>query len=113
MIKHTPGPWLLSKRFGQAGAIVGGVMREYSNGSAQQQLFMVSVVDDANGGDEARTGNAMIATASLDLMYALMEFVDETASHTLTEAERLAKARAALRKAGHALVPAPHDQTGV
>ena len=69
--RHTPGPWTIRRAFGIAGAIVGGVSRQYVNGQSQDQLFMVSAVDPDNGGETARDANAHLAAAAPDLLAAL------------------------------------------
>lgn len=71
-LKATPGPWVGVERFGVIGSIKGGVFREYTNGTSQDQLFMVCCVQDDNGGPEATNANAHLIAAAPD-MYAELE----------------------------------------
>ncbi|MES2634082.1 MAG: hypothetical protein V4669_13995 [Pseudomonadota bacterium] len=63
----TPSPWT-AKRYG---VIVGGVTRQYVNGSAQDQLVMVSALNHDNAGSQdANTAfiTAMQPDAALKLI---------------------------------------------
>lgn len=65
--KFTPGPWEARRH----GVIVAGVVRQYANGSAQDQIFMANSVQDDNGGIEAQHGNTILAAAAPELLAAL------------------------------------------
>lgn len=69
--RHTPGPWTAVEKFGVFGSVKGGVIREYTNGTSQDQLFMVCSVHDDNGGNEATNANARLISAAPDLLEAL------------------------------------------
>jgi hypothetical protein len=74
--QHTPGPWEAVEKFGVLGSVKGGVIREYVNGTSQDQLFMVCNVQDENGGREATNANARLIAAAPDLLAALIECED-------------------------------------
>ncbi len=57
---HTPGPWNTRSITGIPGAVVGGVLRQYANGTARDQLAMVCAVQEDNGGDVAMFANAYL-----------------------------------------------------
>jgi hypothetical protein len=71
MSKHTPGPWIAVEKFGVLGSVNGGSVREYTNGTSQDQLFMVCSVQEDNGGQEATNANARLIAAAPDLLEAL------------------------------------------
>jgi hypothetical protein len=73
--QHTPGPWIAVEKFGFIGSIQGGVIREYANGTSQDQLFMVCCVQDDNGGRTATNANARLIAAAPDLLEVLKEIV--------------------------------------
>lgn len=73
----TPGPWEIRRALGTAGSVTGGVSRKYSNGSAQDQLFMVCSVQPDNGGPEAQEANARLIAAAPCLLSALQALFDD------------------------------------
>jgi hypothetical protein len=75
MSNHTPGPWIAVEKFGFIGSIQGGVIREYANGTSQDQLFMVCCVQDDNGGRTATNANARLIAAAPDLLEALQHLM--------------------------------------
>jgi hypothetical protein len=75
MSKHTAGPWSIRRVAGIPGSVYGGVTRRYTNGSAQDQLFMVCAVQEDNGGNEAMEANARLIAAAPDLLNALVTLV--------------------------------------
>lgn len=105
MSKHTPGPWTVVERFGFAGSVKGGVVREYTNGTAQDQLFMVCCVQDDNGGHEATNANARLIAAAPDLLAALrvllrdVEAVNAGGQYGLELYPAIYQAHAAIAKA--------------
>lgn len=73
--QHTPGPWTAIEKFGVLGSVKGGVIRKYTNGTSQDQLFMVCSVQDDNGGTEATNANARLIAAAPDLLEALQHLL--------------------------------------
>jgi hypothetical protein len=71
MSKHTPGPWEIRHNLGSSGVIVGGVMRQYTNGEAKDQIVMVLGLQEDNGGAAAKEANARLIEAAPDLLEAL------------------------------------------
>lgn len=74
LIPHTRGPWKIQRRFGSSGVISGGVMRKYANGSGQDQLFMICIPQEDNGGTQAQDGNALLCAES-SAMYLALELM--------------------------------------
>lgn len=64
--QHTPGPWVLADN--GMGVIRGGVVRQYANGSTQDQIVMACSVTDDNGCMKA---NARLIAAAPELLEAL------------------------------------------
>lgn len=94
MSKHTPGPWVSVEKFGVFGSVKGGVIREYTNGTSQDQLFMVCSVQDDNGGQEATNANAHLIAAAPELLEALY-----AAEESVGDLKTLYLIRAAIAKA--------------
>lgn len=92
--KHTPGPW----RVRPNGVIVGGPEIQYVNGSAQQQIAMVTSPRDAEAPEEEQRANALIMGASLDMLSALRALLF-TADDSPAYDAAIAQARAAIAKA--------------
>jgi hypothetical protein len=70
--QHTPGPWIAKRH----GVIVGGVLRQYANGAAQDQLFMANAVQDDNGGDGAQAANTLLVAAAPEMLAELCRLLD-------------------------------------
>ncbi len=106
--QHTPGPWEIRRIAGIAGAVTGGVVRRYTNGSSTDQLFMVCAVQEDNGGPDAMAANARLIAAAPELLDALRmsvaafdgDAIDEIeAGYGAATARRVATARGAIAKA--------------
>jgi hypothetical protein len=83
-------------KFGVSGVVKGGVVREYTNGTSQDQLFVVCSVQDDNGGALAQNANARLIAAAPDLL------------------AELRKARAALKEQLEILIQSHSDpKTGL
>lgn len=82
--KHTPGPWTVKTRLGSPSVVIGGVERQRTHGTAQDQLVTVHNVDDDNGGEIAWFANAALIAAAPDLLAAL-EAVMADCADTETE----------------------------
>ena len=67
----TPGPWIATKH----GVVVGGAVRVYENGCAQDQLFMCCVVGLDNTGNQL-TNAAYIAAANPGAVIELLDTID-------------------------------------
>lgn len=89
MSTHTAGPWLYR---GKSCAVYTAppAGAKYSFGD---HIFTFHEDEEPNDDDLA------LILAAPDLLEALKEFVDEHSSHSLTETERLQKARTAIAKA--------------
>lgn len=85
--KWPPGPWEYS----------GGGIWAKSPWNARVRILYASTFSPMNGVDSTAIGHA--AAASPKLYEALAEFVPETQSGKLTEAERIENARTALASA--------------
>lgn len=99
--QHTPGPWVLADN--GMGVIRGGVVRQYANGSTQDQIVMACSVTDDNGCMKA---NARLIAAAPELLEALQMGVSETLDYIqrnhLSGAENnhwIVQAKAAIAKA--------------
>jgi len=102
MSEHTKGPLLLGKK--GMGVIKGGPMHEYTNGSAQSQLFLAMVGQDMS--DQERDANAEHLincwNSHYDLMAALQRYLNCDPSRDAGGDTPAAQARAAFAKAGAA-----------
>ena len=101
MSKHTPGPWERGYSLGSSGVIVGGVMRQYTNGEAKDQIVMVLGLKEDNGGAAAKEANARLIEAAPDLLEALKELSSavRTFAHRGDEWPEHTQAIAAIAKA--------------
>lgn len=63
--KHTPGPWAIKPH----GVVVGGQFHTYTNGSAQSQLAMATILhnSDSPNANEERDANARLIAAAPEL----------------------------------------------
>jgi len=72
----TPSPWT-AKRYG---VIVGGVTRQYVNGSAQDQLVMVSALNHDNAGSQD-ANTAFITAMQPDFALKLIAVAQAAKAH--------------------------------
>lgn len=99
----TPGDWETSRH----GGVVGGVTREYANGSGRDQLFMACVVQEDNGGDQIANAS-YVAAANPANVIAILDALEavqaEVANFAESRALMLAKQEAQSMAIGDASV---------
>ncbi|MFP3609243.1 hypothetical protein SB778_03900 [Paraburkholderia sp. SIMBA_050] len=83
MAGHTKGPLVLGKK--GMGVIKGGPMHEYTNGSAQSQLFLAMVGQDMP--DDERDANAAHLIKCWNLHYELLKSLRELRTNIMHDAE--------------------------
>ncbi|WP_051439464.1 hypothetical protein [Bordetella petrii] len=86
--KHTPGPWMVLP------SVVPTQFAILTEHGVRQDVAVTYGFDHT-----PREANARLIAAAPELLEALEEFVHPYSSETLTEGERLEKARAAIAKA--------------
>jgi hypothetical protein len=97
--QHTVGPWAVNwAGSGRDGVLVYDEVYVYAPACGVEDIAVAADIADPLTGKPSKA-NALLIAAAPCLLAALREFIDEHASHTLTETERLAKARAAIARA--------------